>query len=68
MGRDGSSDQPKATAPDPHLVSDDYVQTTSEIGSAVHQAALARRAREANHTHGKFRWFEWRARRRFRKG
>ena len=49
MGRDSSSDRPKATAPDPHVVSDDYVQNTSEISSVVRQAAMAKRARAANH-------------------
>ena len=69
MGRDGSSERPKGTpAPDPHVVTDDYVQNTTEIGSAVRQAALAKRARAANHRRGEFRWFEIRARRRFRKG
>ena len=65
MGHDGSP-EPKATAPDPHVVSDDYVQYTSEIGSVVRQAALAKRARAANHRRGEFRWFEFQARRRFR--
>jgi hypothetical protein len=67
MGRDSSSDRPKATAPDPHVVSDDYVQNTSEISSAVRQAALAKIARAASHGRGEFRWFEFRARRRFRR-
>lgn len=65
MGHDGSS-EPKATAPDPHVVSDDYLQNTTEISSAVRQAALAKRARAANHRRGEFRWYEFRARRRFR--
>jgi len=67
MGRHSSSDRPKATAPDPHVVSDDYVQSTSEISSAVRQAGLARIARAAHHRRGEFRWFELRARRRFRR-
>lgn len=66
MGHDDGSPERKATAPDPHVVSDDYVQNTTEISSAVRQAALAKRARAANHRRGEFRWFEFRARRRFR--
>ena len=69
MGRDGSSEQPEGVqAPDPYTVTDDYVQNTTEIGSAVRQAGLAKKARAANHRHGKFRWFEFRARRQHRKG
>lgn len=67
MGRNQPSDRPKATAPDPHVVSDDYLQNSTEISSAVRQAALAKRARAANHRRGEFRWFEFRARRRFRR-
>ena len=61
MGRDSRPDRPKATAPDPHVVSDDFLQNSTEISSAVRQAALARKARAANHRRGEFRWFEFRA-------
>ena len=52
MGRHSSSDRPKATAPDPHVVSDDYVQSTSEISSAVRQAGLVSRGSRARRTTG----------------
>ena len=69
MGRDGSSEQPEGVqAPDPYTVTDDYVQNTTEIGSTVRQAGLAKKARAANHQRGEFRWFEFRARRQHRRG
>lgn len=49
-------------------VSDDYVQHMSEMGSEVRAWSLAKAARAASRRRGEFRWYEFRARRRFRKG
>jgi hypothetical protein len=66
MGGDDSAKQSEGVqAPDPYTVTDDYVQNTTEIGSAVRQAALAKKARAAAHRRGEFRWFELRARRQY---
>ena len=43
----------------------DYVQTASEVGWAMREAALAKVARRAAHRRGEFRWYEFRARRRY---
>jgi hypothetical protein len=68
MGRDDSPDQPEGVeAPDPYTVTDDFVQNTTEMSSAARQASLAKRARAASRGHGEFRWYEFRARRRYRK-
>jgi hypothetical protein len=43
----------------------DYVQAASEVGWAMRQNALAKVARRAAHRRGEFRWYEFRARRRY---
>jgi hypothetical protein len=45
--------------------SPEYVQTTSEVASAIRGDALAKVARRAAHRRGEFRWYEFRARRRY---
>lgn len=78
MGRDGWTEHPERDRhPDPSTIqwtgadlqtSTEYVQTASEVKPAVRKAALARAARAAAHRRGEFRWYEFRARRRYRKG
>jgi hypothetical protein len=68
MSRDGSS---KASGPshdvDPYTTLDDHVQLASEMGDAVRSSRLAKAAHAARHRRGEFRWYEFRARRRFRR-
>lgn len=76
MGRSGWTEHPERDRhPDPSTIqwtgadvqtSTEFVQTASEVAPAVRNAALAKAARAAAHRHGRFRWWEWRARRRFR--
>ena len=46
--------------------SDDYVQHMSEMSAEVRAWSLAKAARAASRRRGEFRWYEFRARRRFR--
>ena len=68
MGREDLPEQPEGIeAPDPYTVTDEFVQNTTEMNSAAHQAGRAKRALAASHDRGEFRWYEFRARRRYRK-
>ena len=76
MRRSGWTEHPERDRhPDPSTIqwtgadvqtSTEFVQTASEVAPAVRNAALAKAALAAAHRHGRFRWWEWRARRRFR--
>lgn len=75
MGRTDSPGGPRdAHHPDPPTIrwtdaditnAPDYVQTASEVAWAMRGAALAKVARRAAHRRGEFRWYEFRARRRY---
>ncbi len=68
MSREDQPQQPEGYQDsDPYAVTDELVQNTTEMSSAAHQAGLAKRAVAASHDHGEFRWYEFRARRRYRK-
>ena len=67
MGREDLPEQPEGIQADPYSVTDDFVQNSTEMSSAARQHALAKKALAASHDHGEFRWFEFRARRRYRK-
>lgn len=77
MGRNGWTEHPERDRhPDPSTIqwtgadvqtSTEYVQTASEVAPAVRKAALAKAALAAAHRHGSFRWWEVRARRRYRR-
>ena len=68
MGREDLPEQPEGIeAPDPYTVTDEFVQATTEMSSAAHEAGRAKRALAARHNRGEFRWYEFRARRRYRK-
>jgi hypothetical protein len=76
VGRSGWTEHPERDRhPDPSTIqwtgadvqtSTEYVQTASEVAPAVRNASLAKAARVAAHRRGRFRWWEFRARRRFR--
>jgi hypothetical protein len=76
VGRSGWTEHPERDRhPDPSTIrwtgadvqtSAEYVQTASEVAPAVRNASLAKAARIAAHRGGRFRWWEFRARRRFR--
>ena len=76
--RRGSPEHPERDQhPDPSTLqwtgadmqtSTEYVQTASEVKPAVRRAALAKAARAAAYRRGHFRWYEIRARRRYRRG
>ena len=76
MGRSGWTEHPERDRhPDPSTIrwtgadvqtSAEYVQTASEVAPAVRNASLAKAARVAAHRRGRFRWWEFRARRGFR--
>jgi class 3 adenylate cyclase len=51
---------------DASMESWESVQESSELASAMHEAALAKLARRAAHRRGEFLWWEFRARRRYR--
>jgi len=78
MGRSGWTEHPERdNHPDPSTTqwtgadlqtSTEYVQTASEVAPAMRKAALAKVARAAAYRRGDFRWYEFRARRRYRKG
>jgi len=68
MGREDLPEESEGIqAADPYTVTDDFVQNSTEMSSAAHQAALAKRALASSHDRGEFRWYEFRARRRYRK-
>ena len=72
MGRDGSIDHPRLDSPDRSSrmrgdMSDDYVGASSDVDSYLRMDALARAARAASRRRGEFRWYEFRARRRYRR-
>jgi hypothetical protein len=76
VGRSGWTEHPERDRhPDPSTIqwtgadvqtSTEYVQTASEVAPAVRNASLAKAARVAAHRRGRFRWWEFRARRGFR--
>jgi hypothetical protein len=76
VGRSGWTDHPEREShPDPSTsqwtgadmqTSTEYVQTASEVAPAMRKTALAKAARAAAHRRGEFRWYEVRARRRYR--
>jgi hypothetical protein len=74
MGRDGSTGHPRHGGPDHSSkitmrgdMSDDYVGASSDVDSYLRMDALARAARAASRRRGEFRWYEFRARRRYLK-
>ena len=74
MGRDRSIDRSRHDARDPSSrttmrgdMSDDYVGASSDVDSYLRMDALAKAARAASRRRGEFRWYEFRARRRYRR-
>ena len=68
MGREDLPEESEGIeAADPYTVTDEFVQNTTEMNTAAHQAGRAKRALAASHDRGEFRWYEFRARRRYRK-
>ena len=72
MGRDRSIDHPRHDSPDRSSrmrgdMSDDYVGASSDVDSYLRMDALARAARAASRRRGEFRWYEFRARRKYRR-
>lgn len=69
MTREDAPEQPEGAHPsdDPYIDSTgDFAQSTTDLNAAAQQASQAKRARTANRRRGEFRWYEFRARRRYR--